>query len=572
MEQSFFKPDSIDYALDTIRGSETFYASMEIALEPVIRTYSGGLGVLAGDLLRSCADLSLNVTGLTLLYRDGFFRQLLTNGVQSEDPEPWDVDEYTVPIPDARINLIIEGRTVWVEPRVGIIVGHGDKHLVPVLFLDTHLDVNDPRVRPITDRLFAGDLRWRLKQEAILGIGGKRVLRKLGCRKINTFHMNEGHGAFAPMEDVFYLSRYYKFNRPQIHKLVKSAHVFTTHTPVPAGHDRFPYEMMREVLGKDDFAWGSLDLGGHPDCNMTRLALNLSRYANGVAKRHAEVSRRMFPGYRFDSVTNGVHLPTWMSPHVQALLDETMPSWRHEPSILDHCYLIIDPDQLWDAHQKAKAELLDFVKERTGRELKQDLLTIGFARRFAAYKRADLMFADIDAFLKLAKGKLQVIFAGEAHPADQEGKDIIKRVCDVAERLKGQVDIVFLDDYDTTIAQKMVAGCDLWQNNPVPPQEASGTSGMKAAANGVPNLSTLDGWWIEGIAKNPQAGWTIRHRHDGQDQLSLYELYGHIIRVFYDHPGRWKEHMVHALSLASYFNTHRMVNEYLERAWSLDIY
>lgn len=570
--QSFYKPEDKDYVLSVIRASNVIYASMEIALHPEVHTYSGGLGVLAGDTLRSCADLQLNVAGLTLLYRNGYFVQVLEHGYQREADEPWDVERFTIPIPEARVQLMLEGRDVIVEPRVGIIVGHDQRHLVPIIFLDTGIDANSSEDQGITAYLYGGDHRLRLKQEAILGIAGKRVLRSLGCRSIETFHMNEGHAAFAPMEDVRYLSRYYAFNQEAVKRLVKSAHVFTTHTPVPAGHDRFSYDLMRSVIGPDDFAWDTLPLTEHNSCNMTRIALDLSRFSNGVTRKHGDISRRMFPGYKIHSITNAVHLPTWISPHIKEILDRKMPSWREEPGILEHCYQVITHEELWTAHRAAKRELLALVRERTGRELSEDLLTIGFARRFAAYKRADLMFADLERFRNIAKGKLQVIFAGEAHPKDEQGKAIIRHVIEVAQKLRGEIDIVFLEDYDMEVARHLVAGCDLWQNNPVPPQEASGTSGMKAAANGIPNLSTLDGWWIEGITRSPQAGWIIHHRMDGEDHLSLYENYEHIIRIFYNNPERWREHMVHALSLASHFNTHRMVNEYLDRAWSLDLY
>lgn len=544
---------------------------MEIGLVSEVKTYSGGLGVLAGDTLRSCADLALPVTGITLLYRKGYFEQIIHDKQQQEASEPWNVDEYTTALPQARVQLIIEGREVIVEPRVGIVVGH-EEDVVPVLFLDTDLEENDAADREITNYLYGGDNRMRIKQEAILGIAGKRVLRRLQATNINTFHMNEGHAALAPVEDARYLSKYYEFNTPKIQELVRSMHVFTTHTPIPAGHDKFSYELIKEVLGAEDVAWKHLDLAGHEECNMTQLALNFSRFTNAVAKKHAQVSRKMFPGYDIKSVTNGVHLGEWMSPHIQALLDETMPSWRHEPSILQHAYRVIGPEQIHEAHTKAKQDLLDFVKETTGIQLDMNKLTVGFARRFAPYKRADLIFTDINRLLELAEGKIQFVFAGEAHPKDQAGKDIIRRVLEKAEELRGRIDVAFIPNYNMHVGKALVSGCDLWLNNPVPPKEASGTSGMKAAANAVPNLSTLDGWWIEGITQDPLAGWIIHHRHDGRDEISLYEQLEHITRVYHEHRTRWNEHQVHALALASYFNTHRMVQEYLDKAWSLKIY
>ena len=567
----FYRSEDTEYALNAVRSSQIIYASMEIALHPSMFTYSGGLGVLAGDTLRSCADLSMKVSAITLLYRGGYFKQVIRDGRQIEEVEPWDPDAFTTPLPHARVSLVLEGRTVIVEPRIGIIVGR-EEAIVPVLFLDTHLEENDPLDREITDHLYGGDQRMRIKQEAVLGICGKRVLRELGARSIHTFHMNEGHAAFAPIEDARYLGRYYGFNRRKIQELVRSMHVFTTHTPVPAGHDRFSYDLVRSVLGGDDIAWDHLDLGGHRELNMTKLALNLSRYANGVAQKHGEVSRKMFPGYDIGAITNGIHLPTWMSPHILELLDSTLPSWRHEPGILKHAYRIIDPLAIEEMHQRAKRDMICFVKDRTGCELDEGLLTIGFARRFAPYKRADLIFTDLERFLSICEGKVQFVFAGEAHPNDHAGKDILARILAFSRQLEGRVKIAFIEDYNAVISQHLVSGCDVWLNNPLPPKEASGTSGMKAAANGVPNLSTLDGWWIEGITVSPLAGWIIHHRRDGRDELSLYEQLEHVSHVYYDNRPRWREHQLHALSLASYFNTHRMVTEYESKAWSLKLY
>lgn len=568
---SFYKSKDTDFAIQKVQSSQIIYASMEIGLDENIHTYSGGLGVLAGDTLHSCADKGLPVTGITLLYRHGYFKQTIENDYQQEQPEPWDVDKYTTPLPKARTSIQIEGREVHIEPRIGILVGH-EQEVVPILFLDTHLQENDPQDQSITDNLYGGDERMRLKQEAVLGIGGKRVLRNLNAKNSHTFHMNEGHAALAPVEDARYLGKYYGFNTPKIQELVRSMHVFTTHTPVPAGHDKFSYELIREVLGVEDSAWKHLDLAGHSECNMTKLALNFSRFANGVAQKHGEVSRKMFPGYPIDAITNGVHLPTWMSPHIQELLDELLPSWRHEPGILQHAYRVINPDQILAARKKTKQDLCAFVKETTNIELDEEILTVGFARRFASYKRADLIFSDIQRLLEIGENKLQLIFAGEAHPKDQQGKEIMQRVIRYAQQLQGKITVAFIPNYNMHVSKYLVSGCDLWLNNPEPPKEASGTSGMKAAANAVPNLSTLDGWWIEGITLDPLAGWIIHHRHDNKDEISLYDQLEHITHVYYNHKTRWAEHMVHALSLAYYFNTHRMVDEYEQKAWSLKLY
>ncbi len=567
----FYKPENKDYILQIIRNANIAYVSMEIGLKKDVHTYSGGLGILAGDTLYSSADLELPVVGITLIHHKGYFRQDIIEGRQQEEPEPWDIDAYTIALPEGKTCLQLQGRTVHILPRVGIIVGER-RHIVPILFLDVAVEENHEHDRGYTDRLYDGDSRMRAIQEAILGIGGKRVLRALNCRNIHTLHMNEGHAAFAPLEDVRYLGKYYGFNKPKIHELVKSGHVFTTHTPVPAGHDRFDYGMLRELFSEEDFAWESIDLAGHYECNMTYLALNLSRYCNAVAKKHGEVSRNMFPGYTIDSITNGVHLPTWTHTAIQQLLDTHLPSWRVEPGILKHAYKVLPHNELRAAHAQAKHDLLAFVKEKTGRELSPDVLTVGFARRFAPYKRADLLFTDIERLRSIAQQKIQFIFAGEAHPRDEAGKDILAKVIRYTQELQGDIEIVFIPDYNIECGQKMTQGCDLWLNNPIPPKEASGTSGMKATANAVPNLSTLDGWWIEGITKDPLAGWIIEHREDERDEISLYEQLERITHIYYDQPERWSEHMVHALSLAHYFNTHRMVQEYETKAWTRRIY
>lgn len=563
----FYKPEDKEYVENVIQDSKIMYASMEIALSKDVNTYNGGLGILAGDTLRSSADLGFQVTGLTLLYKEGYFTQEIQDKRQVEKPAPWNYEDYLIPFPENTVNVTLEGRDIHIQPWVGIIVGR-QKHLVPIIFLDTDVEQNHEQDRTLTNNLYIADQKERLKQEAVLGIGGKRVIRRFDCRDVDTFHMNEGHSALAPVEDMTYLSKYYSFNKEKIKELVETKHVFTTHTPVKAGHDVFEYDTVKQVFQDGDIVIEGLGHGGYQELNMTKLALNYSRYVNAVAKKHGEVSREMFPNHEIDHITNGIHLDTWVHPEIKKIYDEKLPNWNEKPDILHKADEVIDKDELWKAHQKAKQELISFVKERTGEKLDKDKLIIGFARRFTSYKRADLFLEDIEKLKEAVNGEIQFIFSGEAHPNDDNGKEIIHKLLTWKEKLD-DIEIVFLEDYGIEIGKKLVSGVDVWQNNPIPPKEASGTSGMKAAANAIPNLSTLDGWWVEGFSKNPKSGWIIKHE-EGKDHLYLYEKYKEI-REIYDDKTRFKEYMVNSLTHACFFNTHRMVDEYCEKVWNLNL-
>lgn len=561
----FYKPNDKQYILNIIRSSQVVYASMEIGLHEEVNTYSGGLGILAGDTLRSCADKGIRVVATTLMYKKGYFKQKIEGTWQQEEDEPWNYEKFLLPFPEYKVTLQLHQNHVTIQPWVGIIVGK-EKDLVPIIFLDSDLEENNPEDRNLTNHLYLTGQENRLKQEAILGIAGKRALRKFNLNNIDVYHMNEGHAALAPMEDVVWLKKHFNYNPQRVKELVKNTHVFTTHTPVPAGHDTFKHDLINNVLSQQDIDWSCLQHGTSDEVNMTHLAMNMSRYINAVAKKHGEVSRKMFPKQEIDYVTNGIHLPTWLDKNIQHLYDEKMPGWRERPDILKKAEKILQPNDVWQAHQKAKHALIQHVKNRTGEDLNVDTLTIGFARRFATYKRANLMFTDIEKFKEATQGKVQILFAGEAHPADEAGKKIIQDILNKKEELKDFVHIVFIPDYDIETGRRLVSGCDIWQNNPVPPKEASGTSGMKAVANGVPNLSTLDGWWIEGVAKKPNAGWIIQH--DGQtDHESLYKQYKSIVHTYYENKEEFKNKMIKSICLGSFFNTHRMVDEYREKAW-----
>lgn len=547
------------------RTPQIAYLSMEVAIDPRMPTYSGGLGVLAGDTLRSCADLGLPVIGITLLHRKGYFSQGLDDsGGQIEREEAWNPESCLRPLP-SRAQVQIEGRTVevraWQYDIAGVRGG-----AVPLLLLDTDVPDNAEIDRRLTDTLYGGDDRYRLAQEIVLGIGGVRVLEGLGHTSIRKFHLNEGHASLAALELLRRQGTAASFDA------VRERVVFTTHTPVPAGHDQFDHGLVARVLGEPVPNALLRMLSGADRLNMTRLALNLAGHVNGVARRHREVSQQMFPEYAISNVTNGVHSATWTSDPFRALYDRHVPGWREDPPLLRQA-MRIPADELRRAHADAKSALLVEVKRLTGRALAEDALTIGFARRATAYKRADLIFSDAKRLRELRRiGPLQLVFAGKAHPRDEGGKDLIRRVAQFSRELGDEVPVVYLPDYRLELARSIVSGVDVWLNTPRRPLEASGTSGMKAAHNGVPSLSVLDGWWIEGHIEGV-TGWSIGGSRadagsDADDAADLYSKLTVVLQAFRSEPERWTGIMRSAIALnASFFNTHRMVLEYATNAY-----
>lgn len=485
------------------------YFCMEIGLDPRIPTYSGGLGILAGDTIKAAADLGLPLVAVTLLYRKGYFTQRLDErGWQTEDPTTWRPEDL-LKVEGPRIVVPIQGRPVHVQAWRHDVIGVRG-HRVPVYFLDTDLPENQPQDRTITHALYAGGPPDRIRQEAILGIGGRRMLRAIG-HDVQRFHMNEGHACFLCVE---LLSEHicktgdHHISGDAIRSVRKRC-IFTTHTPVPAGHDRFGIEDVRSIIGGHPVFERPDIYGEDGVLNTTILALNLSRYANGVAKKHGEVSRAMFPGFAIDSITNGIHASSWASPSMAALFDAHAPGWRQDNNELRRI-MAAPPQEVWAAHQQAKESLIETVMDRGGPVLKPDIFTIGFARRSTAYKRPALLVSDIDRLRAMAAkfGGLQIVYAGKAHPHDHTGKQFIAEIYKARAALGKDVSLAFLPNYDIDLARRYVAGVDLWLNTPEPPKEASGTSGMKAALNGVPSLSTLDGWWLEGWAEG-RTGWAI---------------------------------------------------------------
>lgn len=554
------------------------YFSMEVGIRNDIQTYSGGLGILAGDTIRTSADLKLPMVAITLLTRKGYFKQELDEeGRQVESPVDWNPSQYMTLLP-SKVIVQIEGRDVLVQAwQYNIESFTGG--CVPVFFLDTDMDENIPEDREISYYLYGGDIAYRLKQEIVLGIGGVRMLHELGF-EIKKYHMNEGHSSLLTLE---LLSR---FKRPiedvwderlvWDNERVRDLCVFTTHTPVEAGHDRFPYDLICKIMGELIPLDVLKDLGGQDNLNMTRLGLNLSEFVNGVAKKHSEISRNMFPGYEINAITNGVHTYTWTCDSFKKLYDKYLPSWANEPELFVRIGRIPDRE-IWNAHIKAKKSLLDYVKKNTDVELNHDILTLGFARRATAYKRADLIFSDVERLERIASGKLQIVFAGKAHPKDETGKKLIEKIFAIKKRLKDKIKIAYLKDYNMEIALNVVSGVDVWLNTPLRPREASGTSGMKAAHNGVINFSVLDGWWIEGHIEG-FTGWSIgpnptetelTDNIDTKDADDLYnKLEEKIIPLFYNDRSGWIRMMQNAIGKnAYYFNSHRMMRRYVTEAY-----
>ncbi len=551
------------------------YFSMEIAVDNNIKSYAGGLGVLAGDTLKAAADLKLPMAGVTLLNRSGYFKQLINErGEQVEEREEYDYskirkleEETSVKIGDDVVRVC-----VW----ECLIEGYSN-HIVPVYFLDTDVDGNKEEYRGLTGSLYGGDNEYRLKQEIILGRGGVKILSALGYDEINKYHLNEGHAALAGVELFLRLCSDICDSScsEEAIKEVRERCVFTTHTPVKAGHDAFPFDLVSRLVV--DFPQSIAGVIQDNQLNMTNLALHCSSYVNGVAVSHQKVSTEMFPGHDISAVTNGVHSQTWTSPEFAELYDCYTPTWRSCSLSLRNVFNI-PPNEIWRAHRDCKRKLINYIKEKKGVGLSEDIFTIGFARRFTGYKRSTLLFYNIDELLRIhgSVGKMQIVYAGKAHPTDYAGKEMIREIHSIIERYRGEIDIVFLDDYDMDLAGIMVSGVDIWLNTPLPPNEASGTSGMKAAHNGVPQFSTLDGWWVEGCVEG-KTGWAIGERHSGEKPENLigkdaadlyYKLEHYILPRYYNKPNLWCDTMIYSIAInASFFNSERMLRQYAQEAY-----
>jgi starch phosphorylase len=550
-----------------LKGQKIAYFSMEIGLRNEIPTYAGGLGVLAGDTIRSAADLKIPLAAVTLVNNKGYFRQKLDAfGNQTELVEEWNPSNLTTRL-EQEVSVKIQDREVKIQAW-----NFNCKSLtggcIPIIFLDTDVEGNEWEDRGITDFLYGGDHPYRLKQEIVLGTGGVRMLEALGF-KIRKYHMNEGHSSLLALELL-------KRNGKEPAK-VKELCIFTTHTPVEAGHDKFDYELVKDLIRDEKDVEILRSFGGADRFNTSLFALNLSNYVNGVTKRHRVVSCELFPGYSIQAITNGVHSYTWTCPYFRKLFDRYIPGWANEPELLVRVGVIPD-DQIWEARRNAKKDLIDEVNKRTGAGMDYETLTIGFSRRMAAYKRATFILSDLERLRKInSRGKIQLIFAGKAHPRDEAGKQLIRDIFKSIEMLRNEIKIVFLENYDMDLAAKMVSGVDVWLNTPTRPYEASGTSGMKAAHNGVVNFSVLDGWWIEGWIEGV-TGWSIGPQPEeylsGEESRlaeldDIYnKLYYIIVPMYYERKDEWFKLINNSIGMiAYYFNSHRMMRRYVTHAY-----
>ena len=542
------------------------YFSMEYGLEDRIKTFSGGLGVLAGDHIKSAADVGFPLIGIGLLYYEGFFKQLIVNGGQVEEYPPFDPTPYMVKI-DETVTVPVFGNNVKVGAQVFNYVG--EKGEIPLIFLTTNLPENNGLQRGITSRLYAGDQRMRIAQEIVFGKGGMRMLNELNI-EAEVYHLNEGHGAFA----TFGIRHKFK-------EKGKERTRFTTHTPVPAGHDKFSYDLAYEAVGSE-MPEDIKELAGKDGLNMTTLAMSGSSITNAVSYEHKLVSKEMFPGKDIKHVTNGVHHLTWTHPIMQDLFDEYIPMWRANPNSLEHASERIPVDAFLAARKEVKKKFIKEIQSLTGKSLDNDKLTIGFARRSAPYKRPDLIFDDMERLREICDGNVQFVFSGKAHPNDGAGKDLIYKINNIAD-CTDCPQIVFVPDYNMTIGALLTSGVDIWLNTPTRPKEASGTSGEKAAPNGVVHWSTVDGWWFEVLRK---PGWTkggydigpkvidfqLRDNHvDYQvDSIAAYDiLQAQVLPEMLDDEMRAKKGL-EAMENAGYFKSQRMfVEGYVKKIYKI---
>ena len=541
------------------------YFSMEFAFSEKIPNYAGGLGVLAADFAYSMADKNYPAVGLSLIYHQD---DRLTKG--------FDPRAYMTRL-EEEVHVTIEGR----EVKVGVYeytATSPDGNTIPIYCLTTHCKDNEIWDRDITKHLYASDQYGRLCQEIVLGIGGVRMLRALGYQNIRRFHLNEGHAAFSTLE----LQREYNWDDDKVRKHTR----FTTHTPIPAGHDRFPYDLAYQVLG-DELPWHIKDLATHEELHTTHLAMNLSLKTNGVAQKHGEVCRHMFPDHKFEAITNGVHHVRWASEATRKVYDQYLPGWREKPQLLQKAPEKVPTQAVIDLRKTNKQKLISWVNKHPeffpdGKILKankfdNDTLTVVFARRFVPYKRPLLIFHDLERLLEIGNGKLQLIFAGHCHPSDGFCNAQKDEILNIAKKLKGKIRIALVPDYRVDIAEKLVAGANLWLNTPTPPREASGTSGMKAALNGVQNLSVLDGWWIEGKERRPDSGWGFgevdlnnprpQNQQDDIDATALYDALEEAVDIYYNNPNQWIYRCKQSMGLVGYFNAHRCIDDYHRVMW-----
>lgn len=537
------------------------YFTAEIGLWSDLHTYSGGLGVLAGDHVKSAADAEIPLIGVTLLYREGYSRQHLdSDGVQSETYPVLDPSEFLEETA-ITIEIPLDNQTIYARVWRANIVGQTG-HKVPVYFLDTTHENNSQYHQEIGQRLYGGDDDTRIRQEYLLGVGGIQLFDHLQI-ELKGIHLNEGHCTFAMLE---LLSR--GWSREEL----AQNSLFTTHTPVPAGHDRFDWSLVREIMGEklpedaQELVRNAGDSEGGNRCSMSHLAVALSTSVNAVSILNAEVAETMFSEMKIRPITNGVHHPTWTSSTMTQLFDEYLPDWKANPTQLNEARNI-PVEALRQARNENRKLLRKLVKEETGVEFEEHRLTIGFARRFATYKRANLVFHDLEKLREIGAGKIQFVFSGKAHPKDEGGKQLIRDIFASAKTVEEEIPVAFIENYNMDTGLAMTSGVDIWLNNPIRPLEASGTSGMKAAMNGVPNCSILDGWWPE-ACKHGINGWAIGNaeddRNDPRDAANIYStLQNDVLPSWECKDETWANLMRESIASSAGFTGQRMIEDYL---------
>ena len=537
------------------------YFTAEIGLWSELHTYSGGLGVLAGDHVKSAADAGIPLVGVTLLYHQGYARQHIdSEGIQTETFPEVDMNSLLTKT-DIVLELNLDGKPLFAYVWKAEIIGQSG-HMVPVYFIDTRHPENTTEHQELSSRLYGGDDGVRIRQEYVLGIGGVKLFDHLEV-ELSGLHLNEGHCTFAMLDLL---------KRGWSRKQLAQRSLFTTHTPVPAGHDRFEWSLVEEVIG-DLLPADAKDLvrsAGDPEdaarCSMSHLAVSLSTSVNAVSKLNADVAMTMFD-QNIQPITNGVHHITWTSPVMSSLFDKHLAGWRTQPESISSAEALPTED-LKNARSKARKQLRDYVQSTTGVELFPDRLTIGFARRFATYKRANLVFKDLERLRAIGTGNIQFVFSGKAHPRDQGGKQLIRDIFESADQIADEIPVAFIENYDMHTGLMMTSGVDIWLNNPIRPMEASGTSGMKAAMNGVPNCSILDGWWPEACIHGVN-GWAIGNaeddRNDDRDAENIYNVLEHDVIPLWEQEGdAWSDMMKASIAASAAFTGQRMIQDYLE--------
>ena len=532
------------------------YLSMEIALDNNIKTYAGGLGVLAGDILRSAAVKKFPMVGITLISDQGYFKQKITSSGNQLELIDNDYDFSLLKKLDTEVAVNIGDDKVKIGVWQYLIKGENGFN-IPVYLLDTNVFGNKKIYKELSTKLYGGDLTYRLQQEIIFGRGGVKMLEALGYNNIKKYHLNEGHGAFTAIE--LYNNCSEKNVAAKIAK-VKTQCVFTTHTPIQTIFDEFPIDLL--LKNQPDFPVNLRRLIKNKQVNTIDLAMFFSGYINGVAKTHQKFLNNVYPKYNIKVITNGVNSIFWSSPEFKKIYDKYIPGWRTDASLLKKIDKV-NLKYIWQAHQSAKRRLLRYIKKINGATWREDILTICFARRFTEYKQPLLLFADIDRLQEILEsgGRAQIVLAGKAHFRDVSGQNSIKKIYEIKKKYP-KLNIIFLQNYNLDLAKLLVAGSDIWLNNPQVPQEACGTSGMKAAHNGVPQVSTLDGWWPEGYKKG-KTGWAISNADD------LYEiLKKEILPTYYNMPKKWRVIMKNTIGInAAYFNTDRVLQQYINEAY-----